>query len=94
MVKEKLKHDLEKIVKICKHYGVEKVILFGSCVDDIDSAMDIDIAVSGIQPESFFTCYGEIIMNVSNNVDFIDIQDVREHFRRKVIEKGQLLYAK
>ena len=55
MVKEEIfKRELYKIVDISKEFGVKKVLLFGSCVEDINSAHDIDIAVSGIRPREFF----------------------------------------
>jgi len=42
-----LKRELDKIVDISKEFDAKKVLLFGSCLEDIKSAHDIDIAVSG-----------------------------------------------
>ena len=54
MKKKVFEKELEKIITINKEFGVEKILLFGSCLEDIESAQDIDIAVKGVKPEKFF----------------------------------------
>lgn len=66
MKKETLERELKKIAGISKEFGAKKVILFGSCLEDIESASDIDIAVSGIKPREFFKYYGKVSMAVEN----------------------------
>jgi predicted nucleotidyltransferase len=44
--KEILERELKKIASISKEFGAKKVILFGSCLEDIESARDIDITVN------------------------------------------------
>ena len=46
MDKKRFETELKKIVEISKEYGAEKIILFGSCLKDLKSANDIDIAVA------------------------------------------------
>jgi predicted nucleotidyltransferase len=94
MKTETLETDLEKIVSISTEYGAEKVLLFGSCLEDVESAQDIDIAVSGVRPEKFFEMYGKITSVVDSEIDLIPLEDVREHFARRILEKGKLIYAK
>jgi predicted nucleotidyltransferase len=60
MKKETLERELKKIAGISKEFGAKRVILFGSCLEDIESARDIDIAVSGIKPREFFKYYGKV----------------------------------
>jgi predicted nucleotidyltransferase len=43
--------ELAKVINISKYFGVGKVILFGSCLEEVESARDIDIAVKGGNPE-------------------------------------------
>ena len=81
MKKEVFKRELKTITDISKEFGAEKVLLFGSCLEDIKSAQDIDIAVSGIKPREFFKYYGKVSMAVDDEVDIIDrvyIKDVLE----------------
>ncbi len=80
MEKEVFETELKKIVSISKEFGAKKVLLFGSCLEDIESAQDIDIAIDGIKPKEFFKYYGKVSMVVDDEVDIVDLDDVREHF--------------
>jgi len=92
MKREALEKELAKIVDISREFGARKVLLFGSCLSDIKSAHDIDIAVSGIKPKDFFKFYGKVSMIVDDEVDLIDLDDVREHLRNRILSKGKLIY--
>ena len=92
MKKEVLDRELKKIASISKEFGAKKVLLFGSCLEDIESARDIDIAVSGIKPQEFFKYYGKVSMAVDDEVDIIDLDDIREHLYKRVLSKGQVIY--
>lgn len=94
MNKRIFQNELAKIVAITKEFGAEKAILFGSCLEDIESAKDIDIAVSGVRPEKFFELYGKISFAVKDEVDLIPLEDTSKHFAKRVMEKGKLIYAK
>lgn len=86
--------ELTKIISISKDFGVEKVILFGSCLEGVESARDIDIAVKGISPEKFFEMYGKILGVLDSEIDLIPLEDVREHFAKRILERGRLIYEK
>jgi len=92
MKKKILEQALKKIASISKEFGAKRVLLFGSCLEDIESARDIDIAVSGIEPREFFKYYGKVSMAVENEVDIIDLDDVREHLYKRVLSKGRVVY--
>jgi predicted nucleotidyltransferase len=92
MKKEILERELKKIAGISKEFGAKRVLLFGSCLENIETAGDIDIAVSGIKPREFFKYYGKVSMAVDNEVDIIDLDDVREHLYKRVLSKGQVIY--
>ena len=92
MKKSSLKKDLEKIVSISKKYGAERVLLFGSCVDDIEHARDIDIAVKGVNPRKFYEFYSKVSFAVKDEVDIIDLHDVSPYFAQCVNERGRVLY--
>lgn len=94
MIKTVFENELNEIVRISKEFGAKKVVLFGSCLTDIRSARDIDIAVSGIKPQDFFKYYGRISMAVEGGVDIIDLDDIREHLRNRILSKGKLIYSK
>jgi predicted nucleotidyltransferase len=85
---------LDKIVSISKKFGAKKVLLFGSCLEDIASAQDIDIAVSGIKPREFFKYYGKVSMALDDEVDIVDLDDIREHLYKRILSKGRVIYEK
>jgi predicted nucleotidyltransferase len=70
------------------------VLLFGSCLEGVESAQDIDIAVKGVKPEKFFEMYGKILGVVDSEIDLIPLEDTREHFSKRIFEKGKLIYEK
>ena len=94
MQKEIFNKNLKKIIDICKEFDAEKVLLFGSCLEDPGFANDIDIAVKGINPKEFFIFYGKVSMMVENEVDIIDLDDIREHIRKRISSKGRIIYEK
>ncbi|PIV64004.1 MAG: hypothetical protein COZ37_00140 [bacterium (Candidatus Ratteibacteria) CG_4_10_14_3_um_filter_41_18] len=94
MKREVLKKELDKIVGISKEFGVEKVFLFGSCLEDTEAAHDIDIAVRGIKPRDFFRYYGKVSMVVDDEVDIVDLDDLREHLYKRILSKGKVIYER
>jgi len=92
MKKESFERDLKIISDISKEFGARKVLLFGSCLEDVESARDIDIAVSGIEPREFFKYYGRVSMAVDDEIDIIDLDELREHLCKRVLSKGQVIY--
>jgi len=94
MKEEIFEKDINEVIRISKEYGAEEVFLFGSCLEEIESANDIDIAVKGVNPEKFFEMYGKILWAVKNQIDLIPIEHVREHFANNILERGRLIYGK
>lgn len=94
MDKKVFEVELSKIVTVSKEFHAEKVILFGSCLDNVESARDIDIAVSGIDPRKFFKYYGRISVEIDYEVDIVDLDDMRQHFYTKIMNQGKIIYAR
>lgn len=94
MKKEVLDSELTKIAEISKEFDVEKVFLFGSCLESAEAAHDIDIAVEGIKPRDFFKYYGRISLVVDDEVDLVDLDDIREHLHKRILSKGRVIYER
>ena len=65
------------ITRIATEYGAKRLWLFGSMLDP-DPAIapnDIDLAVEGLQPEKFYSFYGELLMRLPKPVDLVDMAD-------------------
>lgn len=93
MNKKTFEAEIKKIVDISKEYGAEKIILFGSCLKDLKSAHDIDIAVAGVKPRDFFYYYGKVSM-VDDRIDVVDLDEIKGHFYNRILDKGKVLYEK
>lgn len=91
MIKAALDSELTKIVDISKDFRAKRVLLFGSCLENVATARDIDIAVSGVPARRFFEYYAEITTAVKENVDIIDLDDVRPYFRDCINREGKFL---
>jgi len=84
--------DLSVIKDISKKYNVEKVLLFGSSLEDGEQAGDIDIAVSGIKDDMFYRYYGEMIIGLSKPVDIVNLAD-NNGFSRLISKEGTVVYG-
>jgi predicted nucleotidyltransferase len=89
MKREVFERELDKIISISREFGAEKVLLFGSCLEKVESAQDIDIAVKGGKPEKFFEMYGKILGVIDSEIDLIPLEDTREHFSKRILEKKE-----
>jgi len=78
------------IIDFAHKYKVKEVILFGSSAYT-DEYNDIDIAVKGINPESFFDFYNKIFFNLSKPVDIVNL-DEESSFNRLIEEDGIKIY--
>lgn len=64
---------LQFITDCAREFGVRKVWLFGSALNDEEKANDIDLAVEGLAPELFFKFYGRLFNALPKPVDMVDL---------------------
>lgn len=82
--------DVEKAVKILERAGCREIYLFGSIVTgQVTPESDVDLAVRGIPPASFFDVYGQLIAHLDHPVDLVDLEGV-DRFSRLLQTEGQL----
>lgn len=86
------KEDKIKIVKISKKYGISRVFLFGSSLNDSTEANDIDIAIEGLRGANFFKFYGELIFSLSKPVDVVDLTN-KSKITDIIYSEGLRLYG-
>lgn len=94
MNKTIFENEVSKIVAISEKFGAKKVLLFGSCIENVEAAHDIDIAVSGIKPKDFFKYYSKVFLAVDDELDVVDLDDAREHIYKRILAKGKVIYEK
>ena len=82
--------DVEKAVKILEKAGCKEIYLFGSIMTGtITPQSDIDFAVKGIPPASFFYVYGQLIGHLEHPVDLIDLES-GDRFAHLLQTEGRL----
>ena len=85
-------HDKKTIIELAGKYKVDRLLLFGSCVDDYREANDNDLAIEGLPEDKFFKFYSELIFNLSKPVDLVDTgKDSR--FKDLIIAESVDLYG-
>ena len=84
------KKDKQTIRDLSKRYHVKRILLFGSSVNDI--GRDIDLAVEGVNPESFYSFYADLMFSLSKPVDLIDLSETSK-FVQMVKKEGVAIYG-
>ncbi len=78
---------------LAKHYGVQKVVLFGSLATGPFTAdSDIDLAVAGLPVADFFQAYGELMALSDFIIDLKPLEKVDPHFYQRVMTQGEVIY--
>lgn len=90
---EQLKHD---IIKVSRKYNPKEIWLFGSALEDFESARDIDVGISGVDRD-FFKLAGKLIgalKKYGKKVDIIPLDWLwgKEVFMKEV-RNGTKLYG-
>ena len=76
---------------ILKAAGSREVYVFGSASQgDIDSANDIDFAITGLPPERFFNTMGRVQMALPKQIDMVDL-DEDNSFTRYLKDENELV---
>ncbi|HDP34022.1 MAG TPA: hypothetical protein ENN29_02810 [Candidatus Hydrogenedentes bacterium] len=83
--------DIKIIRDLSKNYHVKRVFLFGSNLARDTEARDIDLAVEGVAPETFFDYYGDLMMQLSKPVDLVDISAATK-FNKLILREGAPVY--
>jgi uncharacterized protein len=77
------------------HYNVRRVILFGSLVRDrFATESDIDLAVEGLPSAPYFEILAQVNQLASRWVDLKRWEDLEPHFQSRVLETGEVIYAR
>ena len=80
---------------LVKQHGVRRVILFGSLVRDrFVEESDIDLAVEGLLPILYFEVLSQVNRIASRWVDLKLWEDLELHFQARILETGEVLYAR
>ncbi|HOK41532.1 MAG TPA: nucleotidyltransferase domain-containing protein [bacterium] len=88
-------NEVKNIIKdIVKKYDVEKIVMFGSALNEekFNSKSDLDIGIIGLKKqEDFFKLYRDLDINLDFKIDLFDLDD-DENFKKIVLQKCEVLY--
>ena len=84
--------QIKKCIALAKEYGVAKLILFGSALEDQGRAKDLDLACDGLSGWKIFEFGARVEEELNISVDIIPLQPITP-FTQYIEKKGQLLYA-
>lgn len=86
--------DLKKtIADIAKDFQLSAVWMFGSALENEETATDIDLAVDGLAPEKFFDFYGRLFFELPKPVDLVDLSQ-HPPIAAVIREKGVRIYER
>ncbi len=92
--KIKIEKKLERATEYLKSLGCKEIILFGSIAEGrADKSSDIDLAVSGISPRTYFKTVAEISSIVGWKVDLVPMDYIPGDFKEIIRKQGRSLYA-
>jgi predicted nucleotidyltransferase len=83
---------LKTCIRIASEFGVTKLVLFGSCLNNPENANDIDFLCDGIKNEDFFKIGAEMEAATGVTVDIVTIEP-KTPFVEYNLNRGRVLYA-
>lgn len=82
--------DIEKIVTLAKAYGVTRLILFGSALENPAEARDIDLACDGVAGWKLFELAARLEDELHAPLDVVPLSPP-SRFTRLVESRGKVL---
>lgn len=90
-IPEVLQEDIRRAVQILKEGGCSEIFLFGSAATGkIREGSDIDLAVRGCPPGSFFHLLGRLLWELDHPVDLVRL-DTQDAFAQFLQKEGNLV---
>lgn len=83
--------DLERAVQILTAVGCSAIFVFGSAAEGtFTSTSDLDLAVRGCPPATFFPVLGQLMLALDHPVDLVDLDD-HSLFGQHLQQHGRLV---
>lgn len=85
------KEQIEKIVALARAYGAVRLILFGSALDALTEARDIDIACDGISGWKLYALAAQLEEALRMPLDIVPLSPP-SRFTKHIETKGKVIY--
>ena len=84
---------IDKAIEISKEYDVSKLILFGSSLENLETANDLDLACESALGWNFFEYAAKLDEELDVKVDIIPL-DNDSRFANYIRKVGKVIYEK
>lgn len=84
---------ISKAIDLSKMYNVTQLILFGSSLENLSRANDLDLAVSGVDGWKFFELSARLEEELELNIDLIPLDD-NSKLSKHIRKVGKVLYER
>ena len=85
--------QIGKAIDLSRKYNVDELILFGSSLEDLSTASDLDLAVSGLEGWKFFELSARLEEELNLNIDLIPL-DNDSKLSKHIRKIGKVLYER
>ena len=84
--------DLDQAISIARAFGATRLVVFGSYVDDPETARDLDLAVAGVKGWKLYELAARLEETLHVPLDVISLDD-SNLITRQAEHYGEVLYA-
>ena len=84
--------QIERCIVLAKEFGIKKLILFGSAMDDPEKARDLDLACDGLPGWKIFEFGAKVEEELHILVDIVPLNPTTR-FTQYIEKKGKIIYA-
>ncbi|MGA1841611.1 MAG: nucleotidyltransferase family protein [bacterium] len=77
---------------MAKEFGIKKLILFGSALEDSEKARDLDLACDGLSGWKIFEFGAKVEEELRITVDIVPLNPATR-FTQYIEKKGKVIYA-
>jgi len=83
--------QIEKIIKLAKTYGAKRLILFGSSLQELIPARDIDLGCDGVPGWKLYEFGSRLEEELHTSLDLVPLSPPTR-FTKLIETKGKVLY--
>jgi len=92
--KTKIEKKRARVIEYLQLIGCKGIILFGSLANGmVDESSDIDLAIAGISPRTYFKTVAVIYSIAGQKVDLITLDYIPKDFEEKIRREERRFYA-
>ncbi len=83
--------NINSAINLAKEYGVTRLLLFGSALNDPQNANDLDLGIEGIEPSKFFLFGADLEDMILKSVDIVPLESDSQ-FVKHIKKYGKYIY--